>query len=206
MRFQVIFFSRTLHGALCFTLHHVERPVMSRCRTFSNAAAYCCHAALSRVWLCDPTDCSPPGSSVHGILQARILEWVTISFSRDFGNPGIKPVSSALAGKFFTDREALLVMLTFINDFRCWHLKPSSHLMVLYTDNHCLNQLFHLELQNCYFLILSFMKSHTSPLFHVAGQFFFPWLWKKNKMYSLERVKQRSLTWMIPVKIEDVYQ
>ena len=32
--------------------------------------------------LCDPTDCSPPGSSVHEILQARILEWVAISSSR----------------------------------------------------------------------------------------------------------------------------
>ena len=32
--------------------------------------------------LCDPMDCSPPCSSVHGILQARILEWVAISFSR----------------------------------------------------------------------------------------------------------------------------
>ena len=32
--------------------------------------------------LCDPMDCSPPGSSVHGILQARILEWAAISFSR----------------------------------------------------------------------------------------------------------------------------
>ena len=32
--------------------------------------------------LCDPLDCGPPGSSVHGILQARILEWVAISFSR----------------------------------------------------------------------------------------------------------------------------
>ena len=30
---------------------------------------------------CDPMDCSPPGSSVHGILQVRILEWVAISFS-----------------------------------------------------------------------------------------------------------------------------
>ena len=37
---------------------------------------------LSRVWLCDPTDCDPWGTSVHGILQARILEGVTISFSR----------------------------------------------------------------------------------------------------------------------------
>ena len=32
--------------------------------------------------LCDPMDCSPPGSSVHGILQARIVEWVAISSSR----------------------------------------------------------------------------------------------------------------------------
>ena len=31
--------------------------------------------------LCDPMDCSPPGSSIHGILQARVLEWVAISFS-----------------------------------------------------------------------------------------------------------------------------
>ena len=38
---------------------------------------------LSRVQLfCDPMDCSPPGSSVHGIFQARILEWVATSFSR----------------------------------------------------------------------------------------------------------------------------
>ena len=37
---------------------------------------------LRHVCICDPTDCSPPGSSVHGILQARILEWVAISSSR----------------------------------------------------------------------------------------------------------------------------
>ena len=37
---------------------------------------------LSWVRLCNPVDCSPPGSSVHGILQAKILEWVAISFSR----------------------------------------------------------------------------------------------------------------------------
>ena len=39
--------------------------------------------SLSCVWtLCDPTDCSPPGSSVHGISLARILEWVAISYSK----------------------------------------------------------------------------------------------------------------------------
>ena len=39
--------------------------------------------AQSCLTLCDPLDCSPPDSSVHGISQARILEWVAISFSRD---------------------------------------------------------------------------------------------------------------------------
>ena len=38
--------------------------------------------SLSRVQLCDPMDCSLPGFSVHGIFQARVLEWVAISFSR----------------------------------------------------------------------------------------------------------------------------
>ena len=38
--------------------------------------------SLSPVWLCDPMDCSPPGFSVHGIFDARVLEWVAISFSR----------------------------------------------------------------------------------------------------------------------------
>ena len=37
---------------------------------------------FSCIRLCDPMDCSPPGSSVHGILQARIVEWVAISHSR----------------------------------------------------------------------------------------------------------------------------
>ena len=46
--------------------------------------------------LCDPMDCSLPSSSVHGILQARILECVAISFSRGSSRPGIKPRSPAL--------------------------------------------------------------------------------------------------------------
>ena len=37
--------------------------------------------------LCDPMDCSPPGSSIHGIFQARILEWVAILFSRGSSQP-----------------------------------------------------------------------------------------------------------------------
>ena len=52
--------------------------------------------------LCDPMDCSPPGSSVHGILQARILEWVAISFSRGSSQPRDRTQVSCIAGRFFT--------------------------------------------------------------------------------------------------------
>ena len=55
--------------------------------------------------LCDPRDCSPLGSSVHGILQARILEWVATPSSRGLPDPGIEPtslISPALTGGFFT--------------------------------------------------------------------------------------------------------
>ena len=50
--------------------------------------------------LCDPVDCSPPGSSVHGILQARTLEWLPISSSGDMSYPGIEPRSSSLQTDF----------------------------------------------------------------------------------------------------------
>ena len=50
----------------------------------------------------DPMDWSLTGSSVHGIIQARMLEWVAIPFPRDLPNPGIEPASPVLAGGFFT--------------------------------------------------------------------------------------------------------
>ena len=50
-----------------------------------------CLVAESFSTLCNPMDCSPSGSSVHGILQARILEWIAMSSSGDLPNPGIKP-------------------------------------------------------------------------------------------------------------------
>ena len=55
-------------------------------RSWTNWATEQQHSTVSTtqscLTLCDPTDCSPPGSSVHGILQARTLEWVAIPFSR----------------------------------------------------------------------------------------------------------------------------
>ena len=58
--------------------------------------------AQSRPTLCDPMDCSPPDSSVHGILQTRILEWVTIPFSRGSSQPRDQTQVSCIASRFFT--------------------------------------------------------------------------------------------------------
>ena len=51
--------------------------------------------------LCNPTDYTPPGSSVHGVLQARILEWVAISFSRGSMRPRSWTQLSSTAGRFY---------------------------------------------------------------------------------------------------------
>ena len=51
---------------------------------------------MSYLTLRDPIDCSPPGSSVHGILQARIWSGLPFSSSADLSNPGIEPTSPAL--------------------------------------------------------------------------------------------------------------
>ena len=64
-----------------------------------------CVCAQSCLTLCNPIDSSLPGSSVHGIFQAGILEWVAISYCRDLPSSGVEPaypVSPALADRFFT--------------------------------------------------------------------------------------------------------
>ena len=61
-----------------------------------------CVVAQSCPTLCIPMDCSSPGSSVHGILQERILEWVAISFSRGSSQPRSQTGISYIAGEFFT--------------------------------------------------------------------------------------------------------
>ena len=52
--------------------------------------------------LCDPIDCSLPGSSVHGIFQAKVLEWVAISFSRGSSQPRDWTWASNIVGRCFT--------------------------------------------------------------------------------------------------------
>ena len=61
-----------------------------------------CAQLCPTLW--NPMNCSPPGSSVHGSFQARILEWVAGSFSGDLSDPGMEPTSlasPALPGELF---------------------------------------------------------------------------------------------------------
>ena len=61
-----------------------------------------CEVAQLCLTLCDPMDCSLPGSSVHGIFQARVLEWVAISFSRGSSPPRDQTWVSRIVGRCFT--------------------------------------------------------------------------------------------------------
>ena len=70
---------------LCACHEHIVK-----CQRGSSTAWWDCACMLScfsRIWLCNPMDCGPPGSSVRGILQARILERVAVSSSRGSSQP-----------------------------------------------------------------------------------------------------------------------
>ena len=73
--------------------------------------------------LCSPVDCSPSGSSVHGIVQARILDWVAMSLSGD------RTQVSCLAGRFFSSEPPgkPLVLITMQSSFNLSGLKQLKH-------------------------------------------------------------------------------
>ena len=74
-----------------------------------------CAQSLSHVRLWDPLDCSPPGCFVHGILQARILQWVAISSSRGSSQPRDQTQVFHTAGGFFTIWATMQALHTKIN-------------------------------------------------------------------------------------------
>ena len=98
-----------------------EREVTQSCRT-----------------LCDPMDCSSPGSSVHGILQGRILEWVATSFSRGSSQPRDQTQVSRVADGFF------------------YRLSPKDIYMYVYT------YIYHLQINPTLFRPLRAGQEHTT--------------------------------------------
>ena len=80
------------------------KVLMNSISPTNNSTYEVCACMLSRLSLCNPMDDSLPGSSVHRIFQARMLEWVAIPFSRGLSGPGHKLAALmflALTGMFF---------------------------------------------------------------------------------------------------------
>ena len=112
-----------------------------RDRTFTKALNLWIKFAQSCLTLCDPMDCSLPGSSIHGILQARILEWVAISFSRRSSRPRDWTRVSCIVGRHFTvwaTREVLKVLGSAILGFRLPRWLSGKKIRLL-TQKHRLN-------------------------------------------------------------------
>ena len=82
------------HPHLCLSLrgYHLQHPELRRMPEARGGRL----VAQSCLTLCDPMDCSPPGSSVHGISQARILEWLPFPPPGDLTDLGIEPKSPVL--------------------------------------------------------------------------------------------------------------
>ena len=102
---------------------------------------------------CDPTDCSLLGSSVHGILQARILEWVAVSFSGGSSPPRNWTQVSCIASRFFTD---------------CYEGSPPDTMSYLNSEDPRSKEL---ELSVCIHISSAFHQSRgINPIFHSEVQ------------------------------------
>ena len=100
-----------------YSINHLHLQISAKITPFREdlpGVSHCCQAlsflhsekvkvltGLSCPTLCNAMDCSPSGSSVHGILQAIILEWLAIPFSRGSSQPRDQAPVSHIAGRFF---------------------------------------------------------------------------------------------------------
>ena len=128
----------TLHINNVTTIHHiipfqgvfcqgciwaeVFSSINSHCMCVYVCVCVCVLVTQSYLTLCDPMDCSPPGSSVHGILQARILEWNAITFSRGSSWSRDQIWVSWIASRFFTIKTS---NVTSQLGGRNWYLCPT---------------------------------------------------------------------------------
>ena len=133
--------------SLCMTLPLSPRPLCSWAHWVMMGLTgergwlgLCVHAKSLQLCpiLCDPRDCSPPDSSVHGILQARMLEWVAMPSSRGSSQPRDRTlISPSLAGRFFTTvppgkpnlyHRTSHSLCLIIKALHCWDIHFGEHL------------------------------------------------------------------------------
>ena len=119
--------------------------------------------------LCNPMDCSPPGSSVHGILQARIMEWGAMPSSRGSSWPRDWTHVSYIIGRFFTiwaTKKALYILVGISNEMLCSQCS--------------LSVLYHFALSYSVMFTLTPWLSCSPPGFFTIKSLFVP-LWRYFK-------------------------
>ena len=139
---------------------------------YTHTHKYCCCCSLTKSCptLCDLMDCSPPWSSVHVVLQARILEWIAVSFFRGSPDPGIKLVSCI--GKWILYHGATKKVHTHI----CIHNICHKHLPYML----CIKYTYSCHIQNIYTYIcvnvsLEVFEGQDS-LFILVSQYLTLWM------------------------------
>ena len=137
---------------------------------------YCAELLQSRLTLCNPSHQSPPDFSVHGILQASILQWVAVSFFRRSSRPRDRTLISCMADKFLTAEPPGEAGKEFYpDDYRvCTMAACLASLLVLLTPQPA-------PLQWC---CLESCLSQHSPLKAILAVFFF---FLRNPLFRLKK-------------------
>ena len=132
----------------------------------------CVLVSQSCLTLCNPMDSSPPGSSVHGVLQARILEWVAIPFSRRSSQPRDGTQVSYIAGRFFTILATIGHMYIFFGEMSIQFLCPYFNWVVCIFDVELYELFMYFE---CKLLVKYIVCKYLLPFsrlpFHFVGSF-----------------------------------
>ena len=135
--------------------------------------------------LCNPVDYSPPGSSVHGSLQARILEWIVISYSRGSSQPRDQTWVSCIAGGFFTIWAPGRPMLCYMSTQNLQRLTEGISSWHLYYYNWSLNNMF----LNCVDpLTVDSFQQRTLPVFTAHPRWLNPRMWGTVALKVIVRV------------------
>ena len=144
-------------------------------------ACCCCLASKLCPAPCNPVDCSLPGSSVYGIFQAGILEWVAISFSRGTSWPRDQTRVSRIGGRRFTvwaTREATCSIVTFkSNNFPNVYKKLGDHFHYTYICASCV----YWFVKSSYFLLWTMVQKVWKRLF-----------WRRSTFWNSSTVEEKS--------------
>ena len=114
----------TFHFAMLSLFKQTQKHLQQGLAPLWALVVLLCLVAQLCPTLCDPMDCSSSGSSIIGILQARILEWVAMPSSRATFQPRDRTQVSLIAGGFFTvwaNREADSILTHWVSTIALWH-------------------------------------------------------------------------------------